>query len=352
MKEKLGNFLIQEGYYPTTSSLPEFLVYFLPCNENAEVIVLVDYRKEIYLAKNIYEGIKDNFIRSFKENGFSNVHILTIVLCTEPDRMEVVFGEDSFAWYLDVDKEELLIPENHVEDFYGLKKKVKEFLTDMDRYEEAVNIKSSLEKEKNRNRRTFCQLPFVNVGIVIINILVFILCAFTGDLLYNKGAFSILLIQETKQYYRFLTSVFLHADLDHLLSNMLVLFFLGNGLELKVGHLKYTVLYLVSALGGNLLSAVYESYYGNLFLSVGASGAIFGVIAAVFILVIVQGGQWENITLSRMLLMIAYSLYSGFISENVNNAGHIGGFVTGLIIMIVYCIFSGLRKKKEVSHEN
>ncbi len=352
MKEKLGRFLQQEGYFPTTSSLPEFSVYFLPCNENAEVIVLVDYQKEIYLTKEIYRGIKENFIHSFKDSGFSNVHILTIVLCKEPERIDVIFGEDSFTWYLDVDNEELLIPENHVEDFYGLKKKVKEFLAKTDRYEEEINTKNSPEKEKDKNRRLFRQLPFVNVSIVAINIIVFILCAFTGDLLYNKGAFSILHIQETKEYYRFLTSVFLHADLDHLLSNMLVLFFLGNGLELKVGHLKYTVLYLISALGGNLLSAVYESYYGNIFTSVGASGAIFGVIAAVFILVIVQGGRWENITLSRMLLMIAYSLYSGFISENVNNAGHIGGFVTGLMIMVIYCIVGNLQKKKEVSHEN
>jgi rhomboid protease GluP len=88
------------------------------------------------------------------------------------------------------------------------------------------------------------------------------------------------------------------------------------------------------------------------FLSVGASGAIFGVIAAVFILVIVQGGRWESISLPRMLLMIVYSLYSGFVSENVNNAGHIGGFIVGLVIMVLYYIIERLQKKKEVSHEN
>ena len=347
MKDKLGRFLQQEGYFPTTSSLPEFLVYFLPCNENAEVIVLVDYQKEIYLTKEIYGSIKENFIRSFKENGFSNVHILTMVLCKETERMDSVFGGDSFAWYINSDKEELSIPEKHVEDFYGLKKRVEEFLGDTNQYKEEIET-----KHRDIKKRNWKQLPYVNVCIVVINIIVFILCAFSQEVLYNKGAFSILLIQETKEYYRFLTSVFLHADIDHLLSNMLVLFFLGNGLELKVGHWKYLLLYFVSALGGNLLSAVYESYYGKLFTSVGASGAIFGVIAAVFILVIVQGGRWENITLSRMLLMIAYSLYSGFISENVNNAGHIGGFVAGLIVMIIYCIFSSLQKKKEVSHEN
>ena len=87
-------------------------------------------------------------------------------------------------------------------------------------------------------------------------------------------------------------------------------------------------------------------------MSVGASGAIFGVMAAVFVLIIVRGGRWNSISFSRMLLMIIYSLYSGFVSENVNNAGHIGGFVVGLAIMALYYIIERLQKKKEVSHEN
>ena len=172
------------------------------------------------------------------------------------------------------------------------------------------------------------------------------------ELLYNKGAFSFKLIQDTNEYYRFITSVFLHADTDHLLSNMLVLFFLGNSLESNLGHLKYVILYFLSAIGGNILSSIYEINFGSMIMSVGASGAIFGVMAAVFVLIIVRGGRWNSISFSRMLLMIIYSLYSGFVSENVNNAGHIGGFVVGLAIMALYYIIERLQKKKEVSHEN
>ena len=171
-------------------------------------------------------------------------------------------------------------------------------------------------------------------------------------MLYNKGAFSFKLIQDTNEYYRFITSVFLHADTDHLLSNMLVLFFLGNSLEASIGHLKYVILYFLSATGGNILSSIYEVNFRSLTMSVGASGAIFGVMAAVFVLVVIRGGYFNSISFSRMLLMIIYSLYSGFVSENVNNAGHIGGFIVGLVIMVLYSIIERLQKKKEVSHEN
>ena len=352
MKENISVFLQSMDYWEATTTLPEFQVYFLPLNGNAEVVIIIDYQKEIYLSEEAFAGIREKFIQSFKEKGFGNVHILTIVLCQNTERMEMVFGRDKFSWYIDVKNRQLVIPTNHVEDFYGIRKKINEFLCNPEQYENQKESDDRKLQNSKRKKQTLKDLPFINATIVIINILIFILCAFTQDVLYNKGAFSILLIQETKEYYRFLTAVFLHADINHLLSNMVVLYFLGNGLEKRIGHLKYAVLYFLSAMGGNLLSAVYESYYGNMFTSVGASGAIFGIIAAVLILVIVKGGRWENITLSRMLLMIAYSLYSGFMSERVNNAGHIGGFMTGLLIMGLYCIINALQRKKEVLHEN
>lgn len=346
MKEKLSVFLCQQGYMPTMTSLPEFMVHFLPSNGNVEVLVTIDYQKEIYLTAEVYSTIKENFARSFKEKGFTNVHILTLVLCGDLGKIDEVFGSDDFTWYIDINEKRIFIPDGHVENFYGIKEKIEEFLPNIDDYVEKLESK---QKKKNINIK---QIPFVNMAIISINVIIFILCAFMPELLYNKGAFSFKLIQDTNEYYRFITSVFLHADTDHLLSNMLVLFFLGNSLESNLGHLRYVILYFLSAIGGNILSSIYEINFGSMIMSVGASGAIFGVMAAVFVLIIVRGGRWNSISFSRMLLMIIYSLYSGFVSENVNNAGHIGGFVVGLAIMALFYIIERLQKKKEVSHEN
>lgn len=346
MKEKLSGFLCQQGYISTVTTLPEFMVHFLPTNGNVEVLVTIDYQKEIYLTAEVYENIKQNFIQSFKDKSFANVHIITLVLCSDLEKIDAVFGNESFSWYIDTHEKRLFIPDGHVEDFYGIKKKLIDFLQNVDIFVEKSEVNQKLRDKKIK------QIPFVNVAIIITNIIIFILCAFIPEVLYNKGAFNFILIQDTKEYYRFVTSAFLHADTDHLLSNMLVLFFLGNGLESKVGHLKYVILYFLSVIGGNILSSIYEVSYGSLTMSVGASGAIFGVMAAVFVLVITRGGYWNSISFSRMLLMIIYSLYSGFVSENVNNAGHIGGFATGLIIMILYYMIERMQKNKEVSHEN
>lgn len=352
MKEKIGNFLQYIGYISAVTSLPEFSVYFLPGNGNVEVVMTVDYQKEIYLTEEVYNGIREKFMQSFEEKGFSTVHLLTLVFCKDLERMESVFGEDKFCWYLNTENSRLVIPMEHVEDFYGLKGKVEDFLCFPEKYNLDKQESEWTDVKAQKRKRPLKELSFINTTIIIINVLLFILCAFTGDLLYNKGAFSILLIQETKEYYRFVFAIFLHADIYHLFSNMIMLYFLGNVLERKIGHIKYGLLYFISAMGGNLLSSVYEMYIDEMFTSVGASGAIFGVVGAVLLQILTEGGKWENISLSRMLLMVIYLLYSGFMAQNVNNAGHIGGFVTGFFIMGLICLINKLRKKKEVLHEN
>lgn len=351
MKEKIGSFLQYMGYFYASTSLPEFSVFFLPEDNCVEVITVVDYQKEIYLSDEIYNGIRDRFIQSFKERGFNNVHMLTLVLCKENFQVEKVFDEDIQCWYINTFNNTLIVPHGHIEDFYGLKRKIEDVLLSSDKYERfnQLNAEGNIKDVK---KKRIHKLPFMNIAIVFINIIVFILCAFTEDVLYNKGAFSIFYIEETRQYYRFLSSVFLHVDVRHLFSNMLVLFFLGNSVEKEIGHWQYVILYFVSALGGNIASAIYEISIGTAIASVGASGAVFGIVGAVLMLLFTRRGKWENITLPRMLIMIAYSLYSGLMAENVNNAAHIGGCIIGLFVMGIFCLMHKALRKKEVFHEN
>ena len=107
MKEKFSNFLCQQGYMSTVTSLPEFMVHFLPANGNVEVLVTIDYRKEIYLTAEVYTTIKEKFILSFKEKGFVNIHIITLVLCSDLEKMDIVFVDDNFAWYIDINEKRL-----------------------------------------------------------------------------------------------------------------------------------------------------------------------------------------------------------------------------------------------------
>jgi len=182
------------------------------------------------------------------------------------------------------------------------------------------------------NEQAKQEKPIVSIVLVALNIIVFLVCTFTGVLLYNIGALSGPLVIKYGQYYRMITAMFLHADIDHLVGNMIFLYFLGAMMEKELGHIRYGILFLVSGLCGGLLSMGFEYYSGNFIGSIGASGAIFGVLGGVLFIVIKNKGKWESITLTRLIFVIAYSLYYGFTATNVDNAAHVGGLLSGIII--------------------
>lgn len=184
-------------------------------------------------------------------------------------------------------------------------------------------------------------VSWVNFAIIMINILVFVWVEATGsseDLAHmvECGAAFPPLIAEG-EYYRLFTCMFLHFGFDHLFNNMLLLFFIGDYLERAAGPLRYGVIYLLGGLGGSLLSFSYNLEIGREVVSAGASGAVFAVIGAMVYVVIVHKGRLEDISLQRLLLMAALSVYFGFASGGVDNVAHIGGLAAGFLIgMIVY----------------
>ena len=132
------------------------------------------------------------------------------------------------------------------------------------------------------------------------------------------------------QLWRLITPAFLHANLMHIAFNMYALFILGRRIESTYGHGRFLLLYLLSALGGNVLSFVLSD--AN---SLGASTAIFGLLAAeaVFIL---QNRRLFGQRVRGMLFNIAFilliNLMFGFsANSNIDNFGHLGGLLGGFI---------------------
>ena len=181
-----------------------------------------------------------------------------------------------------------------------------------------------------------------------VNVIVFLICTFTGELLYNKGAFGVLEIAEDRSYYRLVTSMFLHSDINHLFSNMIVLYYVGEIVEKKVGHIPYVIIYFLSGIAGDIFSMGYELLSGDYYSSVGASGAVFGVEGALLLLMILHRGKMEHMTVSRLVFAIAFSLYCGFTGSYVNNAAHIGGVLMGFVAAaVIVMLCPGVRMRKE-----
>lgn len=174
----------------------------------------------------------------------------------------------------------------------------------------------------------------VTIFFVIINIVAFLICTLSGELLYNIFSLSAQDIIERKEYYRIVSCMFMHADMEHVISNMLFVAILGEMLEKYLGHIKYFVLYMLTGIGSSLFSIAYELVSGSFYHSVGASGAVCGLIGALLVVVIKNNGRFNDISLKRVILAIIYLVYTGLKSPVVNNAAHIGGLFCGFFLMI------------------
>lgn len=205
----------------------------------------------------------------------------------------------------------------------------------------------------------------VTLVIVAINIVGYILCTQMGEVVYNIGSMNAEKILVDKQYYRLITAIFLHADIEHIVSNLIYLIGLGQMLEQMIGHVRFAVLYLLSGLGASVFSMMYSVLTGDIYDAVGASGAIFGLIGALFILLVIRDmrrrarrrssdrnvmpGQedildengrvipdgYESISVGKLIFVVVYMIYSGTRAARVDNAAHVGGLVCGLLIMAV-----------------
>lgn len=348
VEQQLGNFLIEEGYSKIPSNLPEFTIYFRPENNYVNVFHVIDYQKNLYITEDQYKHIKEKIISLFMEKGISDVHILSLVICSDMEKVRQICQEDPFCWMIDPYSDRLIIYENQAGDFYGMRAGLEYFLShicaEAPQQDFAAGAASNTPRKFSKGINN---IPFVTAAVVFLNILVFLICTFTGDLLYNIGAFNAADFLERKEYYRIFTSMFLHWDINHLVSNMVVLYYLGEVVEKHFGRLGYMVLYLTTGLCGNLLSLVYELYTDAQINSVGASGAIFGIIGALLVLVILHRGRLDQITVGRLLFMISYSLYSGFVGSNINNAAHIGGFLSGIAAAFVLWILIKYKRKEK-----
>lgn len=212
-----------------------------------------------------------------------------------------------------------------------------------------MEYRGNIQGSEYRSASGYRNLPICCIVLIAANGLIFLTDAFwprAGVWMEMKGSFSVVYLLYGREYYRLVTSAFLHADIGHLVNNMILLYFCGELVEKTLGRFRFLVLYLLSAVCGNLLSAAYELSTGSFYDSIGASGAVFGLTGALLFCVIVKKGAAAHISMKRMVLAVALSLYAGFSSAYVNNAAHVGGLLSGFLLAFLLSLIPRLNKKR------
>lgn len=181
---------------------------------------------------------------------------------------------------------------------------------------------------------------WVNLGLILFNVVYFLIVDFTGgstDIYHtiDMGGLTVQGILVEQRYYLLFTSMFMHWGISHLINNLLVLFVLGDNLERAMGRFRYLLFYLVCGAASGMASVYYYAATNQNVVSVGASGAIFGVIGGLLCIVIRNKGRLEDLSSRQLLVMVAFSLYHGFTSAGVNNMAHISGLAVGALLALV-----------------
>lgn len=157
----------------------------------------------------------------------------------------------------------------------------------------------------------------------------------SGESLVQLGMTSRQLVQRFDLWWTPLSATYLHGSLLHIFFNMMWLRMLGPGLESMLGPGRFFLLYTAAGIGGFLVSNLFSVHP-----SVGASGAIFGLLAATVVVGRAHGGEWGQVA-SRQALMYAGLIFMiGFFSPRTNNLAHAGGFVVGGVMTWLLLRFS------------
>lgn len=186
-------------------------------------------------------------------------------------------------------------------------------------------------------------ITYVLIGILVL-IYLFGLFTRNSDSLINMFAVYGPYIRGYHEYYRLITGTFLHADIFHLLSNCYALYIIGSQVESFYGKNKFLLIYFFSAITGSLLSITLSNN-----ASIGASGAIFGLMGAIlyfgYYYRVYIGATWKQ----SILPVIALNLIIGFVIPGIDYFGHIGGLIGGVLISMAV----GLKyKHKKVENIN
>ncbi len=251
--------------------------------------------------------------------------------------------------------EEAPVAIQHMEDFYGLKQPLLDHIYQSGFVLEKKNPETT--KEGQRSFETFerisklegrdggigkkNEVPYVTIVLITVNVILYLLTLKTpyfqnkvDDLTIRDG-----ILSEPSQWYRFITHAFFHGGIAHISNNMLVLYVLGEKLEVFLGKVRFALYYLLCGVAGGVISVAFHTMMDETYQALGASGAIYGLVGIYVVLMIVLS-KWRNTGfIYRLILAIVLTFSGGSMAESgIDHAAHTGGVLMGILLGVVFVL--------------
>lgn len=264
------------------------------------------------------------------------------------DEKQFVNGEkiNQVWWQVDISQKQLKFGKNQPTKILNIGEIIRKSFTigeDLDTIGDGEDNLKIIEK----NQRAKTAVPIlspnyqVTLSLIFINIIVWAYLNLTGSeaLFFQRFANDSQKVIYNHEYYRLISSAFLHSGVTHLGYNCITLYIFGSRVEKYLGKKEYIGLYFLSAVGGNIASVCFTGG-----ISVGASGAIFGIIGAFIAFCGSNRRDIEGFNFITILLWAVVGIAMGFMGIGVDNFAHLGGIATGLAIEWINIKFINRKK--------
>ena len=330
----LHYFITEKNYNPIILQGVENEIWLENLDENCKVVRIVSnyihndeqFDFDVFKTKRILKKIK-------KKTFSFSINVMSIFL-DMGDNITEDINADPNIMCIRVKEEDDIKDSAIVKSvFPDLSKKLKFDENGLDLFMKITgDINQHNKEDAMRLEKVFkSKFPYLTVFLIIVNCIFFFLPIIMGEYdnflnLYCVHGPSI----RAGDYYRLFTGMFLHGGIMHLALNCYSIYVIGAQVESFLGKAKFIVVYLFSGLTGALLSITLNGSVG----SVGASGAIFGLMGALLYFGYYYRVYLGNVVKSQILPLILINLFSGFVLPGIDNYAHIGGLIGGIIITI------------------
>lgn len=191
--------------------------------------------------------------------------------------------------------------------------------------------------QKNNKLSNYYKNSPVTLGFMAIIILYFVVITLNGgttdsETLVRFGALFPPFVKEYGQYYRLITSIFIHIGVAHLFFNTYALYIFGSQIERVMGTMKYILFFLITGIGGNIVTYIFS--YDT--ISAGASGSLFGILGAFLYLIRNHADMITPEGRKSILSILALNLGLTILVPNISITAHFGGLIIGYLISYIF----------------
>ena len=351
MQKVIERYFIQNNYNEIGINIDEIKAFYkektLYCIVNIqekEKLTVVQFNN---ILRQLYDGVlssgcetKDSVIFSCGSdvNYISKLYI-----------EEYVKDINEIKVIVDTGKHRIIMTDNTSEEYMLLCKDISLYINSY--FGNAVQDSGEELGEGRRKTDIKGFIKMASVILCIINVIAFIICNIRGEMVFDNimKDYSVnwQRVKNNGEWYRIITSMFLHWNLEHIFNNMITLCVIGAFLEKIIGKKWIFISYFVTGLIAGLTSMGYNMFLGEDVYAAGASGAIFGLIGMLMIVLITSRADGANISGRRLLIYVVLVVWSSLSSEEIDNAAHIGGFIAGVLLGLVYSFIGYILKRSK-----